>query len=472
MKILKNISLLSLFTVFLLLSACRTEDEEIINTPPNQTLAANSNVANLITRVATNDGSNDNILDNANCINIQLPVIVIIDGLEIIVDSEEDFEIIEDIFDEFGDDIDELDFIFPITIILSDFTEIIINDASELEILIEECAGENEDDEDIECIDFQYPITYSVFNQDNELIETVTIENDEAHYGFIDNLNDTDIVSINFPLILILSNSETVTVTNIFELEDVIEEAIDDCDEDDDNDIDDDDCEDCDVISLIEIFDSCDNGFIVDELIQNGDNSTQQYEGFVFEFNPDGTVIVEANGAIFEGLWSASGEGNDITFELSIDGLQDFSGVWNIIEIEAEDENLGFVITNGEDYISYNCNDEENEQGESSELETILLNGNWVAVAGTSNNNIEAVIQDVIFNFSDDNIVITNGPSGALNGFWEVSGNDEFFELEFPNDSSGLFLLNTIYNVILINDDRIELAINNDPAELIIFERL
>ena len=233
MKLFKNISLL-IMAVFFLFTACRTEDEEIITPPDQQTLTINSTTADLITRTATNDGSNDNILDNANCISIQLPVTVIVDGLEIIIDSEADLDVIEAIFDEFDDDIDELDFVFPITIILSDFTEITITNVQELQSFIDECSGENESDDDIECIDFQYPITYAVFDQNNELIETVTITNDQEHYEFIDNLEDSDIVSINFPLTLILSDGNTVTVNNISQLEDTIENAIDDCDEDDD----------------------------------------------------------------------------------------------------------------------------------------------------------------------------------------------------------------------------------------------
>lgn len=510
MKLLKNTPILLFLSVFLLFNACRTEDEEIISTPPEQILTADSNAANLITRIATNDGSNDNILDNASCINIQLPVTILIDGIEISINSEEDFEIIEEIFNEFGDDIDELDFIFPITIILSDFTEIVINDISELEIFIEECPEENEEDEDIECIDFQYPITYSVFNQNNELIETVTIENDEAHYEFIDSLNDTDIVSINFPLTLILSNGETVTVTTIFELESAIEEAINDCDEDDDNDIDDDDCDDCDENSLLEIFDICSNGFIVDEFIQNGDNSTQQYEGFVFDFNPNGTVIVESNGVVFDGEWSASGEGNDITFEVFIDELSDFSGTWNIIEIENEDGEIGFIITNGEDYISFICNDDENEEEEedfdcpdleanigddcenatgnigtvsedceciieeedNSELETILLDGDWIAVVDAQNGDtVNDILENFIFHFQESNSVLAISSTESINGFWDVLSNDELFILEFPNDSV-LTILNNEYTVIMIDDNRIELAINNDPSQLLIFEKL
>jgi hypothetical protein len=360
MKLLKNIPLLIL-AVFFLFSACRTEDEEIITPSEQQLLTSNSTTANLITRVSTNDGSNDNILDNANCLNIQLPVTVIIDGLEIIVNSEEDFDTIEDIFDEFINDVDELEFIFPITIILSDFTEITITNAEELETLIDDCSGENETDDDIECIDFQYPIVYSIFDQNNELIETVTINNDEEHYEFIDNLNDTDIVTINFPLTLILSNGDTVTVSNIIELENAIEDAIDDCDEDDDNDYDDDDCEDCNNTTLIEAFESCENAFIVDEFLLNGDDNADQYDGFTFEFNPNGTVIVESNGVIFQGTWTVSGEGNDSTFELSISGLEDFNNVWEIVEIENDDEEIIFVLNNQEDYIVFLCDGEEED---------------------------------------------------------------------------------------------------------------
>ena len=108
MKLLKNTPILLFLSVFLLFNACRTEDEEIISTPPEQILTADSNAANLITRIATNDGSNDNILDNASCINIQLPVTILIDGIEISINSEEDFEIIEEIFQDKPNEIDSI----------------------------------------------------------------------------------------------------------------------------------------------------------------------------------------------------------------------------------------------------------------------------------------------------------------------------------------------------------------------------
>ncbi len=51
-----------------------------------------------------------------------------------------------------------------------------------------ECHDENEEDDDIECIDFQYPISISIYNTEFEIIDTVSIANDEALYNFIESL--------------------------------------------------------------------------------------------------------------------------------------------------------------------------------------------------------------------------------------------------------------------------------------------
>jgi hypothetical protein len=55
------------------LTSCRSEETEFINTPPEDVVQINSTVADLIQRTASN-GSNDNIIDFANCFNIKLPI--------------------------------------------------------------------------------------------------------------------------------------------------------------------------------------------------------------------------------------------------------------------------------------------------------------------------------------------------------------------------------------------------------------
>lgn len=221
--------------------SCQDEISQIREPAQGEALKVNANVTNLVQRTVLNDGSKDNIIDNASCLQVQLPVTVSVNGLEINVDSDEDFEVIEAIFDESDDDSDHLEIFFPIQICLSDYSKITINTQDELETLIEDCGDENEMDDDIECLDFVYPINLSMYNPENQLTKTVKIENDEQFYNLIDDIDDNDIVVVNFPISVILYEGSERNIENMDMLENVIEEVKDMCDEDDDNDYDDDD---------------------------------------------------------------------------------------------------------------------------------------------------------------------------------------------------------------------------------------
>lgn len=191
---------LSLLLTVLLISLFSCRDAEIIDVDGSgdPALKANSEVATLMQRTSKNDGSNDNILDNANCFNLKFPVTVFANGLEIIVNSEADLDLVEDIFDELDDDSDEIVLNFPVIIVFSDFTEVMINNYDELDKYLDDCQGENEYDDDIECLDFVYPINAIIFNTNTELTNNITISNDEAMYHFIEDLDDDDVVTISF----------------------------------------------------------------------------------------------------------------------------------------------------------------------------------------------------------------------------------------------------------------------------------
>src|SRR5690606_11688131 len=120
--------------------------------------------------------------------------------------------VIEAIFNEFDDDDDVVEIQCPITIILSDYSQINIDSYAQLEEFAQECFGENEDDDDIECIDFVYPFTISVYNADFQVIDTVTIETDAQLFSFIGNLQGGVLASINFPVNLLLADGTTIEV--------------------------------------------------------------------------------------------------------------------------------------------------------------------------------------------------------------------------------------------------------------------
>ena len=132
-----RISLLYVIPFFALfmLASCQKEAVEITGLDTQETFVAESNLASLITETSTMDGSCDNIIDKANGFSVNLPVTVIVNGVEITVNSESDYELIEELFDDSDDDYDTLEIVFPITITLSDYTEVVVNSQAELEAL-------------------------------------------------------------------------------------------------------------------------------------------------------------------------------------------------------------------------------------------------------------------------------------------------------------------------------------------------
>ena len=214
------------FFALLMLTSCQEEAIEITPTDETEALAPESELTSLMLSTSTMDGSADNIIDGASCLSVELPITVKVKGLEIIIDSKEDFKIIEAIFKEFDDDDDELDIIFPITVVLSNHEEIVIENEDALEDLVADCKGENEEDDDIECIDFQYPISFSVYDTDFQIIDVITIENDTQLYRFIKRVKNAEVfASLNFPVTMVLADGSEITVNNNIELARTIKEA-------------------------------------------------------------------------------------------------------------------------------------------------------------------------------------------------------------------------------------------------------
>ena len=338
-------------------SSCRTEEEEFIQAPDETLLTVNSKVANLMLKTVSNDGSNDNIIDKSNCFNIKHPFEVTANGEKITINSVEDYKIVEYIFDDNDDDVDYLTIKFPVSIILNDFSEIAIDSQSKLNSYSNNCNGENVADDDIECIDFNYPISASVFNTNNDLISTKTFTDDSNLYGFIKTIGTNHFVSINFPITVTLSDDTEITINNLNELESTIDLHKNDCDEDDDYDYNDDDCDDCKVEDLINYLTSCSN-WTVDKLERYDTNYDDAYDGYVFNFYSNGTVSSYWSGITAYGTYTANGSGNNITVTINIPQLPYCNNDWILHEISQYTETKVDLRVGYGDRMRYenNCN--------------------------------------------------------------------------------------------------------------------
>ncbi|NNC69435.1 MAG: hypothetical protein HKN90_01275, partial [Flavobacteriaceae bacterium] len=297
-------SLVLSLAIFLMLIACRGEESIIINGPEdNSAIAPGSNVQSKLAQVAMKDGSEDNILDMANCLTVELPVSINVNGVDLTINTEDDFDLVEDIFEESFLDDDIVNFSYPIAVILSDHSRIFINSVLELEEQADKCNGENEDDEDIESVDFIYPISFSTFNTSTEQINTVTVSNDEELYNFVDEIEETALISIRFPVTLVSNDGIETIINDIDTLEDYLDNAnLVAYDEDDDFDYDDDDCLNCTADQLTSLLTGCSDWF-VDKLEIDNNKLEDNYIGFTFNFNNDGTINILDTINVFAGTW-------------------------------------------------------------------------------------------------------------------------------------------------------------------------
>ncbi|MEC8832102.1 MAG: hypothetical protein VX772_07065, partial [Bacteroidota bacterium] len=421
-KLIHNMMRAALVVLIFSLSACQEEFERIGDDPQNETISANSTTAVLIEKTSSNDGSYDNIVDGASCLAIQFPYTVTVNGVEVTIDSESDLDVVEEIFDELDDDDDILDILFPITITLSDFTEITIQDQDELELLARDCL-EGGDDDDIECIDFVYPITLYTFGLDNQQSGTVIVESDRAMRRFFDELEDDDLISIEFPITLKKHDGTEVMVQNNAELAAALELAKNQCDEDDDDDYNDDDFTE---EELDDFLLSC--PLQVRQVIRNEVDSTEQYIERLLTFMADGTVYFTTFTADeIVGTWSTSMTDSGVMLNLEFENFADFSMEGHVYELE--DGVIKLYKDGGNRIVlKKRCDIEPSEEIDREAFIALLKECEWVVKKVKNQGEEIERLLGYEFQFGTDGVVTLGNGDGTntMEGTWEIGMNSQF----------------------------------------------
>ena len=315
--------LLSLLLVFV--GGCQ-EEESVIKLPPDDAaITVASPVAQLLLRMASLDGSSDNVLDGSSCLTVVLPVTVIVDETTIVVNTPADFDLVEEALDD--DDDGAVDFVFPIEIKLPDHTRIVVSTAAQLENLIDAC----EDEDDFECIDVVYPLVVKLYDANNQVADVLTITTDEALYLLLKQLSENTFLSIQFPLTLV-SGGSTITINTYDELVSAILLSEDDCDDDDGSDP-----------ALIQTLLSGD--WIVDSFIDEGVDQTDDWGGYALNFNADGTLTATDGNTLLTGTWQSETDDGELELTLQLNvgtPFDDINEDWTVLNyastlIELED---------------------------------------------------------------------------------------------------------------------------------------
>lgn len=329
---MKNSKLIILFILsFALFTSCQDEvdSENGQNPNPNVTTnTANSMTTLNLERSSMFDGSFDDFLDGASCSAVLLPVTATVNGTQVSIVSESDYQLVTNILGQFNTDDDTVTFQFPITVMLSDYTEVTITNQADYDTLIDECENAQSLAQDaISCIDIEFPIV--ILNYDASLNQTgsLTLQSEQELYNFVENLDDDEFYSISYPITVILNDETTATINSDAELQSSIENCL------DIEDLEDQASDDADTLEEILV----EGTFRVETFVNAGVDTANTYADFTIDFANDLTVevqnVVDNSVETVEGTYEVTSE-TEVFLNLNFSGnasFELFNQTWEVV---------------------------------------------------------------------------------------------------------------------------------------------
>ncbi len=214
-----------------IIPSCREEVTEVDPIDEDLVFRKNSEIGQAIRGISLLDGSSDNILDNSNHHKVVLPVSITFRGESLVITNETQIADLTEAFIQ--NPYQGLPKItsFPIQLITSDYLNITVDDEVALRNLSQ--TSRSLPDEDIECLDFRYPVKVATYDELNQLADVVTIRGDEQLYHLIHNEKDNDLLSLQYPVVMTRSDQGEEVIANNEEFTALLATDSESCDEND-----------------------------------------------------------------------------------------------------------------------------------------------------------------------------------------------------------------------------------------------
>lgn len=332
--------LLFVFSFF----SCQDENETIILNPL-ESLTTATPLYSLLSRVTQNPTSYDNIIDHTSCFSIKFPVNVIANSQSVYLTSAADISFVNAIFNQSSNDIDTVICVYPITIIYKNFQEVVVHNDQEFHNLRENCEIDEAFDE-INCIDFNYPIALNLYESNLQTSSFFDLKNDRELYNFLESLTSNQVYSMVYPISLLKTNGQTIVTNSSKELTNVLENSIPDCNN---------------TSNPLSLSDVIINGnWRVSYFLHETENQTLYYNGYTFIFYNNGSVIATKNSVSTSGTWNIYSSYGVSKMNIDFDNskLDELEKDWKVIEYNTNTFRLSYLenSNNETNYLYFDKN--------------------------------------------------------------------------------------------------------------------
>ena len=225
MKKLKIVTGIALMAI-LGFTSCQSEVDDVQGENPN-TNSANSTTTTNLKRTSMYDGSFDDFLDGASCSSILLPVTAKVNGVQVSILSQLDYQQVISIFGQFNNDQDTVVLQFPFKVKLSNYTEVTVNNQTEYNAILNACTSAEASSQDaISSVNISFPITILTYNLSLQQTGSVVITSEQQLYTYMSNVSSTELFSVNYPISVTIADGTKMTISSDTELQAAISASL------------------------------------------------------------------------------------------------------------------------------------------------------------------------------------------------------------------------------------------------------
>nr|WP_315196729.1 hypothetical protein [uncultured Flavobacterium sp.] len=325
--------------VFLFLLSCQSEmEEQGYNT--QETVTNVSPLTSYLQRVAMVKTVQDNVIDKSSYCTIKLPYAVVVNNEKIAINTTADYQKVLDNINAYTNDNDIVKIDFPVTMVYYNYYEKFIPDEADFNSLIAYWDLYPDLLSKINGLNINYPITINVYNSTNQAASSVSIISDEAFFNFIKNLNDSQYISLKYPISIQDCNYQTRSITNNLDFENAIKYAIDNCPENN-------------IVSL-DFVETITKGSWVIPYFCDVSVKTSSYSGYSFVFKSDKSVVATKGSISETGQWESTVQNGvrELKINFSTELLSKLNNNWKLFEFNNSQIRLRDV-SNSTNYLYF-----------------------------------------------------------------------------------------------------------------------
>lgn len=324
---------------FLFLLSCQSEIDEQDNTEQG-TVTNASPLTSYLQRVAMVETVQDNIIDGSTYCTIKLPYTVTVNNEQIAVNTTADYQKVADNINASTTDDDIVKIDFPVTMVYYNYIEKLIANEADFDSLIDYWNQYPDLLSKINGLNINYPITINIYNSANQIASSQSIISDQAFFNFIKNLNNSQYISLKYPISIVNYHNQIKSIANNLEFENAIKYAIDYCPENN--------------IVMLDLTDVITKDSWEIPYFFDGSEKTASYSGYSFVFKSDKSVVV-AKGAVSEtGQWETTVQSGvkQLKLNFSSELLGKLNNNWDLFEFNNSQIRLR-VVSNSTKYLYF-----------------------------------------------------------------------------------------------------------------------